>query len=96
MDGAYYRRLGKHPVNWIGISNENEFYSQHYLPHQKLRVPQYLVGVSVPLALTAEKRWRKIRGFKRLPDVIEGIRFQDGIAIITASEKTEETQQMAA
>lgn len=31
MDGAYYRRLGKHPVNWIGISNENEFYSQHYL-----------------------------------------------------------------
>jgi len=28
--------------------------------------------------------------------VIEGIRFQDGIAIITEAEKKEETQQMAA
>ncbi len=48
------------------------------------------------LALTAEKSWRKIRGFKRLPEVIEGIRFQDGIAVITEPEKTEQTQQMAA
>jgi putative transposase len=47
------------------------------------------------LALTAEKSWRKIRGFKRLPDVIKGIRFQDGIAIIMELEKTEQTQQMA-
>jgi len=31
-----------------------------------------------------------------LPDVIEGIRFQDGIAVIMEPEKTEETQQMAA
>lgn len=55
-----------------------------------------LLGLVFQLALTAEKSWRKIRGFKRLPDVIEGIRFQDGIAIITESEKTEETQQTAA
>ena len=48
------------------------------------------------LALTAEKSLRKIRGFKRLPEVIEGIRFQDGIAVIPELEKTEQTQQMAA
>jgi hypothetical protein len=28
--------------------------------------------------------------------VIEGIRFQDGMAVIMEPEKTEETQQMAA
>jgi hypothetical protein len=62
MDGAYYRRLGKHPVNWIGISNENEFYSQHYLPHQKLRVPQYLVGVSVPIGANRREALAQNKG----------------------------------
>lgn len=37
-----------------------------------------------------------IRGFKHLPEVIEGIRFQDGIAIVTEPEKIEETPRMAA
>ena len=55
-----------------------------------------LLVLVLQLALTAEKSWRKIRGFKRLPEVIEGIRFQDGIAVITEPEKTEQTQQMAA
>ncbi|MDT4329584.1 hypothetical protein HC024_16180 [Methylococcaceae bacterium WWC4] len=55
-----------------------------------------MLGLVFRLALVAEKSWRKIRGFKRLPEVIEGIRFQDGIAVITETWKTEETQQMAA
>jgi putative transposase len=55
-----------------------------------------LLGLVFQLALTAEKSWRKIRGFKQLPDVMEGIRFEDSIAIFTESEKTEETQQIAA
>jgi len=55
-----------------------------------------LLGLVFQLALTAEKSWRKIRGFKRLPELIEGIRFQDGIAVDTTPENTVEIQQMAA
>jgi transposase-like protein len=31
------------------------------------------------LAMSAEKRWRRLRGFKQLADVIDGIRFIDGV-----------------
>jgi putative transposase len=31
------------------------------------------------LGQSAEKRWKKLRGFRRLADVIEGVRFVDGI-----------------
>ncbi len=31
------------------------------------------------LAQSAEKRWRKLRGYKLLGDVVQGIRFKDGI-----------------
>jgi hypothetical protein len=31
------------------------------------------------LGWSAEKGWRKLRGFKRLADVINGMRFVDGI-----------------
>lgn len=55
-----------------------------------------LLGLVFQLALTAEKSWRKIRGFKQLPDVINGIRFQDGIAVIAEADKGEENQQIAA
>jgi hypothetical protein len=48
------------------------------------------------LALADEKSWQKIQCFKRLPAVIEGIRFQDAIAIITKVEKIEKAQQIAA
>ena len=54
------------------------------------------MGLVFQLALTAEKSWRRIRGFKQLPDVVNGIRFQDGIAVIKESEMTKETQQIAA
>jgi len=55
-----------------------------------------LLGLVFQLTLAAEKGWRRIGGFKRLPEVIDGVRFQDGIAVVTESEKTEETQRMAA
>ena len=48
------------------------------------------------LALTAEKSWRKLRGFNRLPDVVKGIRFQDGIAVPDQPDETEEEQQKVA
>ncbi|WP_269844344.1 hypothetical protein [Methylotuvimicrobium alcaliphilum] len=38
----------------------------------------------------------QVRGFKRLPGVIDGVRFQDGIAVVTVPENTEEVQQRSA
>lgn len=55
-----------------------------------------LLGLVFQLTLTAEKGWRRIRGFKYLPDVIDGVRFQDGLAVVTEPEKIEEPQQTVA
>lgn len=38
-------------------------------------------------ALSAEKRWRKLRGFRQLADVIAGVKFIDGIDERTVSRK---------
>jgi putative transposase len=43
------------------------------------------------LGLSAEKGWRKLRGFRRLADVINGVKFINGI-----DEKTFERQRNAA
>jgi transposase-like protein len=43
------------------------------------------------LGLSAEKGWRKLRGFRRLVDVINGVKFIDSI-----DEKTVERQRYAA
>ena len=43
------------------------------------------------LGLSAERGWRKLRGFRRLADVINGVKFIDGI-----DEKTFERQRNAA
>ena len=88
--------------HWIHIRTTNPIESSFStIRHRTTRTKNYvsrntLLGLVFQLELTAEKSWRKIRGFKRLSDVIEGIRFQDGIAVITETEKTEESQHMAA
>ncbi len=43
------------------------------------------------LGLSAENGWRKLRGFRRLAEVIKGVKFIDGI-----DEKTIESQRSAA
>ena len=43
------------------------------------------------LGLSAEKGWRRLRGFRRLAEVINGVKFIDGI-----DEKTIEAQRKAA
>jgi hypothetical protein len=43
------------------------------------------------LGLSAEKGWRKLRGFRRLAEVINGVKFIDGI-----DEKTIGEQRKAA
>ncbi len=44
------------------------------------------------LGQSAEKRWRKLRGFKLLADVIEGVKFIDGVKQ-TIDEKTEDNRR---
>jgi len=96
---AFYDFPAEH---WIHLRTTNPIESSFAtIRHRTTRTKNCvcrntLLGLVFQLALTAEKSWRKIRGFKRLPDVIEGIRFQDGIAVSMEPEKTEETQQMAA
>ena len=55
-----------------------------------------LLGLVFQLALTAQKSWRRLDGFKLLPDVVKGVRFQDGIAVVEAPEETGEGQQRIA
>jgi len=55
-----------------------------------------IVEINTMRMLTAEKGWRRIHRFKRLPDVIDGVCFHDGIAVVTELEKTEESQQRVA
>lgn len=40
-----------------------------------------ILSLVFKLAQSAQKHWRKIRGFKRLGELIEGIQFQDGIQV---------------
>ena len=96
---AFYDFPAEH---WIHIRTTNPIEStfatiRHRTTRTKNCVSRNtLLGLVFQLTLIAEKGWRKIRGFKRLSDVIEGTRFQDGIAIVTGPEKTVETQQIAA
>ncbi len=55
-----------------------------------------LLGLVFQLALAAQKSWRRLDGFKRLPDVARGVRFQDGVAVVETPDGTGEEQQRIA
>jgi hypothetical protein len=42
---------------------------------QSILSPVYRLGLS------AEKRWRRLRGFKHLAEVIDGVKFIDGVRV---------------
>ena len=52
-----------------------------------------LLGLVFQLALAAERSWLRLRGFDRLPDVVKGIKFQDGIAVLDEANDSEYKQQ---
>ncbi len=52
-----------------------------------------MLGLVFQLALAAERSWLRLRGFYRLPDVIKGIKFQDGIAVLDEANDSEYKQQ---
>jgi transposase-like protein len=47
-----------------------------------------ILSLVFKLVQSAQKRWLRIRGFKRLAEVIEGVKFQDGIAIANSDRST--------
>jgi len=53
-----------------------------------------ILSMVFKLAQSAEKRWRKIRGFKLLADVINGVQFVDGVNKET--DNTDEEDRMLA
>jgi len=44
--------------------------------------------------MSAEKRWRRIRGFSHLAKVIEGVKFRDGVEI-EVNSKTDNSRNAA-
>ena len=96
---AFYNFPAEH---WVHIRTTNPIEStfatiRHRTTRTKNCVSRNtLLGLVFQLTLSAEKRWQRIRGFKRLPEVIKGVGFRDGIAVIPEPNKTEDNQQMAA
>jgi len=96
---AFYDFPAEH---WVHIRTTNPIESSFAtIRHRTTRTKNCvsrntLLGLVFQLALTAEKSWRRIRGFKQLPEVVNGVRFQDGVAVIRESEITGEIQQIAA
>ena len=88
--------------HWIHIRTTNPIESSFAtIRHRTTRTKNCvsrntLLGLVFQLALTAQKSWRKLCGFNRLPDVVKGIQFQDGIAVPDQPDETKEEQQKVA
>jgi transposase-like protein len=97
---AFYDFPAEH---WIHIRTTNPIESSFAtIRHRTTRTKNCvsrntLLGLVFQLALTAEKSWRKLGGFKLLPEVVAGIRFEDGLRVDPPPDESEpETQQLAA
>ena len=96
---AFYDFSAEH---WVHIRTTNPIESsfatiRHRTTQTKNCVSRNtLLGLVFQLALTAEKGWRKLGGFKRLPEVVRGVRFQEGIAVVDPPGKAENDQQKLA
>ncbi len=47
-----------------------------------------LLAMIYKLGMSAEKRWRKIRGFNHLAKVIEGVKFRDGVEMTSETDNS--------
>lgn len=97
---AFYDFPAEH---WVHIRTTNPIESSFAtIRHRTTRTKNCvsrntLLGLVFQLALAAEKNWLRVRGFKKLPEVLKGVQFQDGIAInIEVDKDTENLQQKAA
>ncbi len=46
---------------------------------------QSMLSMTCKMGMSAEKSWRRLRGFRQLARVIEGVTFNDGIEVIEDS-----------
>ena len=96
---AFYDFPAEH---WVHIRTTNPIESSFAtIRHRTTRTKNCvsrntLLGLVFQLALTAEQSWRRLGGFKRLPDVLKGVRFQDGIAIVDPPNAGEDKPQKIA
>ena len=96
---AFYDFPAEH---WVHIRTTNPIESSFAtIRHRTTRTKNCvsrntLLGLVFQLALTAEQSWRKLGGFKRLPDVLNGVRFQDGIAVVDPPDAGEDEPQKIA
>jgi transposase-like protein len=97
---AFYDFPAEH---WVHIRTTNPIESSFAtIRHRTTRTKNCvsrntLLGLVFQLALTAQKSWRKLGGFKLLPAVAQGIRFVDGLRVTDqTSSEVEEEQQIAA
>lgn len=54
-----------------------------------------ILALVFKLVQSAEKRWLRIRGFKYLADVIEGVPFKDGLPVEEENHMTDQLQDAA-
>jgi len=97
---AFYDFPAEH---WVHIRTTNPIESSFAtIRHRTTRTKNCVsrntwLGLVFQLALTAQKSWRKLGGFKLLPAVAQGIRFVDGLRVTDqTSSEVEEEQQIAA
>jgi putative transposase len=55
-----------------------------------------LLGLVFKLAMSAEKNWRRLRGFEHLADVVRGVKFVDGVRQEKQNQVKPRLQQVAA
>jgi transposase-like protein len=92
---AFYDFPAEH---WVHIRTTNPIESTFATIRHRTKQAKGCVARSTMLAMiyklgmSAEKRWRRIRGFNYLAKVIEGVKFKDGIEV---NSETEENRSVA-
>jgi putative transposase len=96
---AFYDFPAEH---WIHIRTTNPIEStfatlRHRTDQAKGCVSRStLLGLVYRLSLSAQTRWRQLRGFERLGELIAGVKFIDGVRALPRTRENRNVQQAAA
>jgi transposase-like protein len=96
---AFYDFPAKH---WAHIRTTNPFESsfatiRHRTDQTKGCVSRpTLLGLVHKLAMSAQRSWRRLRGFKLQGELIAGVKFVDGVRVQSRTHKNRNLQQAAA
>ena len=96
---AFYDFPAEH---WIHIRTSNPIESafatiRHRTDRTKGCVSRAtLLGLVYRLGMSAQTRWRRLRGFERLGELIAGVKFVDGVRAQARTRQNQSVQQVAA